>query len=82
MTDQEILDGVTAILREVLDDDALVLRREMTARDVSGWDSLRMVLILAGIEEKFDLLISTREMDGVHCVGDLIDIVRNGVGAK
>jgi acyl carrier protein len=82
MDDREILDGVTAILREVFNNESLVVYREMTAQDVSGWDSLRMVLILAELEEKFDVQISTREMDAVRNVGDLLDIVRRGTQAK
>ena len=82
MDDQEILDGVTAILREVLNDESLVLCPEIAVRDINGWDSLRLVLILAELEERFDIRISTPEMDAVQRVGDLIDIARRGLGAK
>ncbi|KQT57240.1 hypothetical protein ASG52_04055 [Methylobacterium sp. Leaf456] len=66
---------LTDIFREVFDDPALVVRPEMTARDVAGWDSGRMVEILMATEDAFGITFTTREVDALARVGDLSDAV-------
>lgn len=75
MTDTEIYAGLTEIFRETFDDDALVLRPEMTAADVEGWDSLRMVLILVATEKRFGIHVRSNEADRLACVGDLVRLI-------
>ncbi|SFL17398.1 acyl carrier protein [Methylorubrum salsuginis] len=75
MTPDEIDARLTDIFREVFDDPALVLRPEMTARDVAGWDSGRMVDILMATEEAFGITFTTREVDALARVGDLAETV-------
>lgn len=75
MDEAAIMAGVTATFREVFEDAALSLNSGMTAADIPGWDSLRMVIILATLEEHFDLRFTTREMDSLQCVGDLVRVI-------
>lgn len=82
MTSDEIDARLTDIFREIFDDPALVLRPDMTARDVAGWDSGRMVEILMATEEAFAITFTTREVDALARVGDLADaIARKRAGA-
>jgi acyl carrier protein len=75
MDETAIMDGVTATFRAVFEDAALSLTPGMTAADIAGWDSLRMILILASLEERFGLRFTTREMDSLRCVGDLVRVI-------
>ena len=75
MDETAITAGVTATFREVFEDAALSLTPGMTAADIAGWDSLRMILILASLEERFGIQFTTREMDGLRCAGDLIHVI-------
>lgn len=82
MTSDEIDSRLTDIFREVFDDPAMTLRPDMTARDIAGWDSGRMVEILMATEEAFEIAFTTREVDALARVGDLADtIARKRAGA-
>ena len=70
--------GVVGVLHEVLGQ--VSVDDSTTAKDVPGWDSLKQVMILTGIEERFGLQFSSREMDALRSVGDLIELVARKVG--
>src|SRR5665213_1912364 len=53
MTDPKLYAGLNDIFRQVLDDDTIALRPEMTADDVDGWDSMNHVFIVVEIEKRF-----------------------------
>ncbi|MBN9562100.1 MAG: acyl carrier protein [Alphaproteobacteria bacterium] len=75
MTPSEIHAGLTEIFRETFDNPNLILAPEMTARDIEGWDSLKMVIIILAVEERFDIQLRTREMDVLRCVGDFASLI-------
>ena len=62
---------LTAVVREVLDDDGVVLTPELTAKDVPGWDSFKQIEIILALEDRHGVKFSSRELDGLHSVGDL-----------
>jgi acyl carrier protein len=66
---------VTELLREVFDNPALAVSAETSAKDVPGWDSMKQVMILLAVEEKFDIQLTTREMDRLKNVGDLVTAI-------
>ncbi len=76
MSEAEIYAGLTEIFRETFGDPALALAPGMTAKDVAGWDSLRMVIIIMAVEERFGLTLRTSEMDALSCVGDFVALIR------
>ena len=75
MTEPEAYAGLTEIFRETFGDPSLPLTPEMTAQDVPGWDSLRMVIIIIAVEERFGIRLRTSEMDRLHCVGDFVALL-------
>lgn len=74
-TQSEIEAGLTDIFRETFADPTLVLAPEMTAKDIEGWDSLKMVIIILAVEERFGIEMRTREMDALRCVGDFAALI-------
>ena len=60
---------------EVFERDDIRLSAQTSARDIDGWDSLKQIMILVSLEEKFGIKFSTREMDGLGCVGDLVSLI-------
>jgi acyl carrier protein len=70
-----IWEGLTEIFREVLDNEMLVLKPSLTAQDVPGWDSMRMILIVAGAEERFGVKLGTREIERLGNVGELAALI-------
>jgi acyl carrier protein len=51
------------------------LRPELTARDVEGWDSFKQIEIVMAVEERFAIRLTTRELDSLQSVGDLVRVV-------
>ncbi len=66
------------VFREVFDDDRLVLRPELTANDVDGWDSLSHVNLIVAVEARFGIRFAQKELMTQKDVGDLA----RGVAAK
>lgn len=74
-TEAEIYAALTEIFRDVFVRDDLVLRPELTAKDVNGWDSFKQVEIIITTEERFGIKMTTRELDSLRNVGDLARVV-------
>lgn len=71
----ETLERMQSVFRDVLDDDGLVLRPEMTAADVEAWDSLMHINLIDGIEREFKVRFTTAEVTALKNVRDLMDLV-------
>ena len=50
------------------------------AKHVAGWDSFKQIEIIMAAEERFAIRLTTREMDGLHSVGDLVRVIVGKVG--
>jgi acyl carrier protein len=50
------------IFRQVFDDPTIVLKDEMTAADVDGWDSVTHIDLLIAIERTMGIKFATAEM--------------------
>ncbi len=74
MTDA-IMSKMTDILRDIFEDPDLVVTPETNAKSVPGWDSMAQVKVLMAVEEEFDVRFSSREMDKLRNVGDLVAAV-------
>lgn len=72
----DLLEKVTSILREVLGQPNLVLTEAMTASDVEGWDSFAHINLIMGLEDCYKIRFSTDEMGRMGKVGDLIALLR------
>ena len=75
MREAEIYDQLTEIFREVFSNPNMVLKPELAAKDVQGWDSFRQVEIVIAVEEKCGVKFRGRELDGLRDVGDLASAI-------
>jgi len=64
----------------VFDDDELVLKPEMTADDVDGWDSLAHIRLILSVQKAFGVKLSQVEMNRLKNVGDLIALTKDKQG--
>tara|TARA_B100000886_G_scaffold294648_1_gene221184 strand:- start:1371 stop:1616 length:246 start_codon:yes stop_codon:yes gene_type:complete len=64
------------IISDVLGIEISILKRNMTARDIKGWDSLAHVRILHNCESKLGISLTFEEISKLEEVGDLIDIIK------
>jgi acyl carrier protein len=72
----EIYRELTNIFREIFDDDSLILRPQLSAADIKDWDSLKQIDILIAVQERFRLKVSSRDLNGLASVGDLVDVIQ------
>jgi acyl carrier protein len=72
---QETLQKVTAVFRNVFDDDSLVITPETTAADIEGWDSVMHVSLTLSIEKAFGVRFTTTQIASMNNVGDMVAII-------
>ncbi len=70
-----IIERLTLIFREAFNDSSLVLKDEMTAADVDGWDSLTHMFMIAKVEASFGIKLKLKELNRLKQVGDIIAIL-------
>jgi acyl carrier protein len=58
----DVRNRMESVFREVFDDPALVLRDDMTANDVEGWDSLTHINLIIAIERALAIKFATAEI--------------------
>lgn len=63
------------IIRDLFDDDDIVINAETTAADIEGWDSLNNVKLMVRIEKKFGVRFKTGEVVGLKNVGELLKLI-------
>jgi acyl carrier protein len=73
-TETEIYTVLSEIFRDVFMRD-IVINPELSAKDVDGWDSLKQIEILVEVQERLNLKLSTREVDQLNTVGDLLRVL-------
>jgi acyl carrier protein len=56
---------------DVFDDDDIVAKPELTAKDVPGWDSMAHVRLLLQVEREFGVKFTASEIASFKTVGDL-----------
>ena len=71
----QIYSGLTEIFHDVFMRGDLVLKPELSAKDVQGWDSFKQIEIIMATEEKYGIKFTTRELDSLQNVGDLVRVV-------
>ena len=72
MTDQDILDTFSRILRDLLSDDSIVLEMESTRGDVEGWDSLNYVNFIVTVEMEFGVSFAVADVESFDNVGAVV----------
>lgn len=77
MDQASLYQQLTAIFRDVLDDDSLDLKPELTAKDVDGWDSLTHLRLLLSVEKAFRVRFTTAEIGKLENVGDLATLIQS-----
>ncbi len=77
--DSELLDRLTQVFRIRFNMPELILKDELTAPDVPGWDSLNHITLILDIESEFGIRFSNQEVSELKNVGDLKRLVASKV---
>jgi acyl carrier protein len=82
MDEQKIYKELTSIFREVFDDDSLVLRPDLTAKDLKEWDSVTHINIIVAAETRFGIKFKAAELESLLSVGHLVELIGQKLSAK
>lgn len=75
--ENEIYAALADIFADVFMRDDITLTSTLTAKDVAGWDSFKHIEIIMATEAQFAIKFSTRELDNLLSVGDLVKVIHD-----
>lgn len=75
MEQNEILEEVQEIFRDVLENEEIVLTPETTANDVDDWDSLSHIQLIVAIEKKFKIKFTSKEILSWNNIAEMTDSI-------
>ena len=73
--DDEVLEQMQGIFRDVLDDPNITTRPGTTAADHDAWDSLAHLRLISAIEDEFEIRFALGELQNLRNVGEMINLV-------
>jgi acyl carrier protein len=76
------LEKITAIVRDLFDEFDGPVTRDLSARDVSQWDSLANVQFVVLVEQAFGIRFLAREVGKFKDIGELLDMAALKRGVK
>jgi acyl carrier protein len=82
MQTEDIYAQLTAIFRDLFDDETLVLTPGLTAADVPDWDSFNHINLIVAVETRFKIKFQTAELEQLHTVGHLADLIAVKLAAQ
>lgn len=75
MTKMDIIERLTAVFRDVFDDNSIVINENTTSADIEDWDSIEHINLVGAVEDEFGLRFKMKEVSGMKNVGEMIDII-------
>lgn len=75
MTREQVLSEVQEILRDLFDDESIVIGEQTTADDIEDWDSLEHINLITSIEKHFNIKFAMSEVTRFKNVGSMIDTI-------
>ena len=75
MEDAVVYPELVTIMRDVLMQPDLVLSPRLTAKQVEGWDSFKMIEIILAVEAHFNIKVRSHQVDQLETVGDLTNLI-------
>ena len=82
----DIRPELQTIFINVFGDDDIVLKDEMTAADVEGWDSMMTINLMIGIEKHFKIKFAAAELANVKAdgqnIGTLVALINKKIADR
>jgi acyl carrier protein len=72
MTEHDVLNALTRILRDLLSDDSIVLTMDTKRDEVANWDSLAYVSFIVAVEMEFHVKFGVAEVESFENVGAIV----------
>ena len=68
------LEKIQSIMRDVFDDESIVLTNETTADDIDQWDSMNHVRLIDAVEQDLGIQLPMEQVNELRNVGDLVKL--------
>ena len=81
MNKEEIIKKLRDIFIKILEHEEFEIKDELSAADVSGWDSLSHMLIVGEVEDTFSIKFKFKELNKMRNLGDMIDLISSKLAA-
>lgn len=75
MTRQEAYARLTAVFRDVFDDESIELCDETTSNDIEDWDSFEHINLIVAVESEFSFKIPMGKVVTMKNVGEMVDLI-------
>lgn len=82
MNEQDILEKLTTVFRDVFDLPDLSIALVTTAEDVAEWDSVNHIMLVVEIERQFRVKFQTAEIEEMKNVGDLVTLIQSKLAQR
>ncbi len=82
MQESEIYTRLTQVFHDIFDDNTIVLKTEMTAKDVQDWDSFNHINLVVATEARFGIKFQTAEIESLRNVGHFVELIRKKTAGK
>jgi len=77
MGDQEILDVLARVLRDLLMDDSIVLTKETRREEVPNWDSLIYISFIVAVEIELGIKFRVADVESFANVGAIVAQIKS-----
>jgi len=64
---------VSRYIRDIFDEEDMVIEDKTSSDDVEEWDSLNHINLVSAIEKEFEIKFTLKELSTLNNVGSLID---------
>jgi acyl carrier protein len=79
MTEQEILNAFTSILRDLLFNDTIVLTKDTRREEVPNWDSFNYINFIVAVEIQFGVKFKVADIESFANVGEIVQQMKTMV---
>jgi acyl carrier protein len=76
MTEQETLNTLTRIARDLMGDDSIALTSSMKGRDIPGWDSSTYVNFVVAAEIELKIKFKLADIESFETFGDMVKAIQ------
>ncbi len=73
--DSEKMESIQNVMRNIFDDDSLIINYQTSSADIDEWDSFSNIHLLTAIERQFQIKFTTPEAMSIKNVGDIVRLL-------
>lgn len=74
ITRDEVAKRLNTVFQDVFEDDTIEIYDEMTAKNVSRWDSFMHIVLVVAAEKEFGVELKAAAVGKLQNVGEMIDL--------